>query len=100
VAPSDVDRQDVFGALLDALLADYADARVVSVVGPVVHERLFPEETLSAFGFVSATRPGLSRFAGRDNTVFVNPLGGEPDDALTVGGVDLREPENWAIEVR
>lgn len=100
VAPSTVDREAAFGALLDSVLTDHTDARVVSVTGPVIYERLFPEETLSEFGFLSSTQPGLSRFAGREDTVFVHSLGDDADGSLTVGGVDLKNPENWAVEVR
>jgi hypothetical protein len=100
VAPRSGDRLDAFRALLDVLLADHADARVVSVVGPVAHERLLPDEILTAFGFLSSTQPGLSRLTGRDDTLFVHPLGDDADDGLTVGGVDLEEPDNWNVPVQ
>lgn len=93
-------RCDAFRALLDSMLSDHRDARVVSVLGPVVHERLLPEETLREFGFLSSTQPVLSRFAGRDDTVFVHPLGDESETDVTVGGVDLEEPDNWNVQVR
>jgi len=100
VAPRSGDRLDAFRALLDVLLADHADARVVSVVGPVAHERLLPDEILTPFGFPSSTQSGLSRFTGMDDTLLVHPLGDDADDGLTVGGVDLEEPDNWNVQVQ
>lgn len=100
VPPRSEAHRDAFRALLDSMLADHRNARVVSVLGPVVHERLFSEETLTEFGFLSSTQPGLSRFTGRDDTVFVYPLGDDVDSGLTVGGVDLEEPDNWDVQVR
>lgn len=100
IPPADEDRRDAFRVLLDSMLADHQNARVVSVIGPVVHEQLLPDDTLAEFGFLSSTQPVLSRIAGRHDTMFVHPLGDDGETALTVGGGDLADPDNWNVQVR
>lgn len=99
VPPAARHRRDALRALLDAVVSDYRDARVLSVTGPVVYEQLLPVAVLREFGFLSSTLPGLDRVVGRDDTVFVQSL---PETAKppSVGGFDLRDPENWAFSVR
>jgi predicted N-acetyltransferase YhbS len=98
VPPCSRNHQDAYRALLDAVLADYSESPVVSTTGPIVHERLLPEATLREFGFLSSTLPGLAQTVGLENTMFFYPLG-ESTKALSLGGLDLRDPENWAVEV-
>ena len=99
VPPNSGEHRAAFRAVLDSVLADHREARVTSVLGPVVHEQLFSEETLREYGFLSSTHPLLSRLVGRDDTMFFHSLGGHTEGVPTVGGVDLRNPENWALRV-
>jgi len=99
VPPCSRKHLDAYGALLDAVLADHSDARVISSVGPVVHERLLPEPTLREFGFHSSTRPVFAQTVGMENTLFVYGLGASTRTP-SLGGLDLRDPENWTVEVR
>jgi predicted N-acetyltransferase YhbS len=99
VPPRSRDHLDAYRALLEAVVADHRDARVVAATGPVVQERLLPDAALREFGFLSSTRPVLAQTVDRADTVFVHALG-ERVPTLSVGGLDLRDPENWALAVR
>ncbi|WP_232701278.1 GNAT family N-acetyltransferase [Halobacterium wangiae] len=99
VPPCSTARRDAIEAVLDSVVSDYRDARVVALLGPVVNEHLLPEETLAKFGFLSSTNPLLARFVAKGNTLFATPLDGTKQ-LPTVGGVDLGDPENWAVRVR
>ncbi|WP_435346088.1 GNAT family N-acetyltransferase [Haloarchaeobius sp. HRN-SO-5] len=86
-----------FEALLREVLVDHRDAATVSVKGLYQHERLFPDDLLSRFGFHSTRHPVLSRVTADEYTVFVRPLDGAGERIVHETGVDLLNSSDWRV---
>lgn len=90
-AVSDADCQDVFVALLQAVLEDSREAASILAPG-----KLLLPAVQRWFGLYDRRTPGLSRFT-RPAVHAVRTLddGGSPSQ--TVAGVDLRRADNWHL---
>ncbi|NUB91450.1 GNAT family N-acetyltransferase [Haloterrigena sp. SYSU A121-1] len=83
-------RHDAFADLLAAVVADNADADVLSVTGGTL-----PPSLLARFGFVSYELPLVSRFC-HPTYMAVRPLA-NGDDGGRFSRRALADPENWCV---
>ena len=84
------DRKRVFGALVDALIADHEDVADIKTA-----EGVLPSAVLGEYGFRSCERFPLSLVADTTTHV-VRPLP-DSDDPAPLDEVDLTDPDNWLL---
>lgn len=79
------------GSLLAAVVEDNADSDLVAFAGGSIESSV-----LRRFGFLPDDRRPLSMAASPSRQIAYD-LAGPDERAWTVGGLDLRRPENWAL---
>ncbi|MFD1647762.1 GNAT family N-acetyltransferase [Haloarchaeobius litoreus] len=89
--PPDGRETDAMRTLLAAVVEDLSDSDLVAVAGGTIDPSL-----LRRFGFLPDDRRPLSLGASPSRQI-VYDLADAGEQAWRVGGLDIREPENWAL---